>query len=576
MPEAKKLTKKQVEGGKFAVGRWWNIVLMVAVLCAYQAYKTFTLGAENNLESASFENICPFHEKLVADDFDSFKSTIDVILKDKTFRENSASKLSNAVQIVTEVDDQTKFLDLDDPFFERFKQFHEYLKATFPGVHTHLTLDKVNKYGLVYTWKGTNENLQPILLAAHQDVVPVEWDTADRWTYPPYSGYYDGKRVWGRGATDCKSLLIGLLESVELLLEDKFVPKRTVVLAFGFDEEASGILGASTIAQFLVAKYGKNSFYVVIDEGIPGVLKFDNRYIVAVPTSEKGYFDSHISLTTPGGHSSVPPDHTAIGIASQLISLIESNPFNSTLPKDSPINGVLTCIAAHAAHLPLQLKKNILNAQKSEAAKAAVLKYLQSDKMLKYLVTTSQATDMITGGIKSNALPESVSIVVNSRVNVDTSVAQAADKYLSEVVEIAEKFNLGVIFEGKEIRPTTKAGYFNYSIATPLEPAPLSPTSGETWDIFSGTLRHFYEDLAYPDKIDNEIIVASVVATFNTDTKFYWDLSSSIYRYQPGPLMIRPSLNGIHSVDEFVDFDGHLNVIAFYYEYLRNVDAFST
>lgn len=34
--------------------------------------------------------------------------------------------------------------------------------------HSTLELGKVNTYGLLYVWKGTDASLKPILLAAHQ------------------------------------------------------------------------------------------------------------------------------------------------------------------------------------------------------------------------------------------------------------------------------------------------------------------------------------------------------------------------------------------------------------------------
>lgn len=45
------------------------------------------------------------------------------------------------------------------------------------------------------------------------DVVPVEPETVDQWTYPPYSGHYYGKVIWGRGSSDAddKNALIGIL-----------------------------------------------------------------------------------------------------------------------------------------------------------------------------------------------------------------------------------------------------------------------------------------------------------------------------------------------------------------------------
>lgn len=50
-----------------------------------------------------------------------------------------------------------------------------------------------------------------------------------------------GERVWGRGSSDDKAGLIGILSTIETLLEKGFKPTRSVVAAFGFDEEASGV-----------------------------------------------------------------------------------------------------------------------------------------------------------------------------------------------------------------------------------------------------------------------------------------------------------------------------------------------
>ena len=63
----------------------------------------------------------------------------------------------------------------------------------------------VNTHGHLFTWTGTNKALQPIILMAHEDVVPVLPATLDKWTYPPFEGKVDDKWVWGRGAADCKN-----------------------------------------------------------------------------------------------------------------------------------------------------------------------------------------------------------------------------------------------------------------------------------------------------------------------------------------------------------------------------------
>ncbi len=43
---------------------------------------------------------------------------------------------------------------------------------------------------------------------SHYDVVPAPESTFDRWTHGAFSGYNDGKMIWGRGAADDKTLLV--------------------------------------------------------------------------------------------------------------------------------------------------------------------------------------------------------------------------------------------------------------------------------------------------------------------------------------------------------------------------------
>lgn len=166
-----------------------------------------------------------------------------------------------------------------------FVKLHEYLEHAFPLVHKTLKLDKVNTYGLVYTWEGSDSSLKPTMLMAHQDVVPVNPSTIDQWSYAPYSGHYDGEFIWGRGASDCKSMLSGELEALELLIASGFKPRRSVILASGFDEESKGFEGAGHIAAWLEDKYGKDSMAIILDEGGLGIQNIYGRQI-ALPGSE--------------------------------------------------------------------------------------------------------------------------------------------------------------------------------------------------------------------------------------------------------------------------------------------------
>lgn len=526
------------------------------------------------------DSLCPIVPKIDPTKYISHPETLQYILKNKKFHKKVRKNLSGAVKIPTEIYDgmenPSSVKSLEelyklDPRWKSFKKFQNYLYDTYPLIHKHLHLKKVNKFGLVYTWKGTDETKKPIMLTAHQDVVPVPLDTLDQWTYPPYDGKYDGEYMYGRGVSDCKNLLIALMGTVELLLkEGDFNPERTIILAFGYDEEAAG-KGAQEISQYLVDKYGADSFLQIIDEGDEGFEEIEGVKFILPATGEKGHLNSVIDLYTPGGHLSVPPKHTSIGILAQLITKIEDHEFLSILSNVNPVLGQLYCLAEHSPILDKSLKSNILKAQLDENANGKVIEYMTANKETEFLIKSSQAVDIIQGGVKSNALPEHVSMLVNTRISVDESVSLVVDKFKQDILEIADKFNLGFILNGKEIKSiNATSGYFNYSLVEQLEPAPVSPINGESWNVFGGCLRYLYEELIFPEGNDT-FIVAPFLSTGNTDTKSYWDLTRNIYRYQPNIALLD---SNIHSIDEKLLFDGHLQIISFYYFYLQVIDNY--
>jgi len=50
--------------------------------------------------------------------------------------------------------------------------------------------------------------------------------------------------IWGRGALDAKVGVICLLEAAAALLAEGYKPQRTLLFAFGHDEEVGGWQGA--------------------------------------------------------------------------------------------------------------------------------------------------------------------------------------------------------------------------------------------------------------------------------------------------------------------------------------------
>jgi Gly-Xaa carboxypeptidase len=492
------------------------------------------------------------------------------------FQQSAIDWLGGAVRVPTESFDNMDPVGVD-PRWEAFGPFHDYLLNAFPLVHANLKLTKVNTYGLYYEWKGSDASLKPLLLAAHQDVVPVDPTTVDQWTHPPYSGFFDGERIWGRGSSDDKSGLIGILSTIETLITAEFQPVRTVVLAFGFDEEASGFQGAGNLGPFLEKVYGGNGFAMVVDEGSGFAEQYGS--VIATPgIAEKGFLNVLVEVTAPGGHSSIPPAHTSIGILSALLVHYEQNPYPVKLSRHEPVYDTLQCVAEHGKSVPSKLRSIIKKSAHSNKALHALQAVIRKDKVLSSLVGTTQAIDLIQGGVKSNALPEQAWAIVNHRISVVSSVDAVKEHDTNLLKSLGDKFNLTYNAFGSRISeegaPASGSLTLSDAFHGGLEPAPITPTGKDAapYQLLSGTIQATYNAHRAFQNADS-VIVAPSMMSGNTDTRFYWNLSPHIFRYNHHNAgSAKNPLGGIHTVNEFAEIDAFLEMIRFFTTLILNTD----
>ncbi|CCL99719.1 uncharacterized protein FIBRA_01741 [Fibroporia radiculosa] len=497
---------------------------------------------------------------------------LDAEYATEEFKMYAVGSLSGAVQIPTQMYDDLKPPG-QDPRWEIFGEMHAYLEKRFPLVHSKLQKTTVNLYALVYHWQGTDDTLKPMLLTAHQDVVPVEPLTWDEWVHPPFSGYYDGEWIWGRGSCDDKPGLISTLTSVEKLLEKGFQPKRSIVLAYGMDEERSGVAGATAIRDYLLPTYGEDAFSIIVDEG-GGYSSRGDALMSSPAVAEKGKLDARVELSGPGGHSSVPPLHTTIGMLAKLITHIEANPHTVHLNRTSTYYKQLQCQAEYDPMMSGRMKKLIKRSLKSNKALKKLEEELAStDRMYPPLSGTTQAIDIIHGGVKSNALPENAYFIMNHRINTVSSVSDVKSHITETIGPLAVGMNLSVDAFGVQYGPfSTEAAYGHMQITdaygTQLEPAPVTPTFGSgPYELLAGTI---ISSLSTSKRSDTpkKVFLAPSLSTGNTDTRHYWKLTKHIFRY--GHTFGDDSYNGAHTVNEAMRADGLLEVIRFHTRLILN------
>lgn len=566
---------------------WGKALLMLCALCWTFSHLSFTTSSIVQIEGGRKAALCPQQPVYVLPNTTAAKIELPGAQK-------LAKLLSGAVQVDTSVgDDWPTVAQNPAKWSAVFDPFRQYLRQALPELHapeSPVTLELVNEHGLLYTWPGKNAQLKPIVFMAHQDVVPVEPETVSSWTYPPFSGFIDDKLglVWGRGSSDTKTSLVSTLVALQSLLRAGFVPERTIVCSFGFDEESAGTEGGEKLAAFLVSRYGKNGASMLVDEGgeimradAPGL---NLGIAVAAPAvAEKGYLDARITVHSPGGHSSEPKRHTSIGYLSQLITALEQHPYKPILDldnnpalaflqctRDAPnANGKLTAalekleafqLPSWFTHLPsiATWRRHGLG-----KAKQRVLDLLDDTQLFSFM--TTQAVDLISGGVKVNALPEQATAVVNHRIDVGARVRDVRRHIHAVVKPIAARNKLAITGgEGWEFvsdsRKTHSVGEIVLSDAfhSALEPAPLTPLGDAApWKLLQAVIRSVWSD----------ILVAPDLMGGNTDTKSYWELTTNIFRFSPGsdlPFPIPGEGENIHTVNERTTIDGIVKATRFY------------
>ena len=430
----------------------------------------------------------------------------------------AARRLSGAIQIQT-----VSHQDAADDQPGEWDRLAGYLQGAYPAAHAALSREVVGRHTLIYTWKGSDPSLAPIVLMAHQDVVPVTPGTEGEWRHPPFAGEIAEGAVWGRGAIDDKGSLITLFEGVEALAKSGFRPKRTVILVSGEDEEVRGS-GARAAAARLAQRGVKAQF--VLDEGLAEIA--DNPVtggkLAMVGTAVKGYATLVVTAKAPGGHSSAPPaDGGGVVTLSRAVAAIASHGF----PMDfkGPGAAMLQQVAPHASFPvrmavanPWLFKPLLIRALGATPAGAALLH-------------TTIAPTMLKGSPKENVLPQDATAWINYRIAPgDTSAA---------VMARAKAATAGM--------PVTLTW-----VAQPVEPSPVSSTASSGWKLIA----------AVAGKVTGAPVAPSLV-TAGTDSRYLQTVAQDVYRFEPVNLSLH-DVEMIHGTNEHLSLDNLRQAVEFY------------
>ena len=414
-------------------------------------------------------------------------------------------------------------------------KLHALLEKSFPRVHASLQREIVGGYSLLYTWPGSDPAAKPILLMAHQDVVPIASGTEKDWQADPFGGEIRDGFIWGRGAWDDKANLFGIFEAVETLLAAGHQPRQTIYLASGHDEEIGGEQGAMAIVALLKSRGVRLDF--VLDEGLlitEGILKGLDAPAALIGTAEKGYLTLSLSATATPGHSSMPGPETAIGMLAAALTRLEDRQmpaafrgvaqelFDTIAPEMSGVNRVLLS--------NLWLFGPLVKAQLEKGA--------STNAMLR----TTTALTVVQAGNKENVLPGRAEALVNFRLLPGDSV----ESVTAHVRTAAANEKISVSRAGK----------------TPSEPSPISATASASYQLLNRTIRELFPGT----------VVAPGLMIGATDARHFLGIADAVYRFSP--VRARPEdLPRFHGTNERISVANYAELIRFYHRLLGNAAA---
>ncbi len=407
-----------------------------------------------------------------------------------------------------------------------FDRFVEALPRLYPRLHDALEHEVVDGHSLLYRWRGKGGAADPLVLMAHLDVVPV---VAPEWDRPPFGAEIVGEgtdaAIHARGAIDDKGSLVAILEAVEELVVDAFVPEHDVYLAFGHNEETAGG-GARAIVALLQDRGVRPG--LVLDEGgavVEGVVPG-----IAVPTAmvgvaERGVMTLWLTAREGGGHASTPPAFPATARLARAIDRIRRHPFPARIVP--PVRALFATLAPHATQ-PLRTVFGNLGLLGPVAARV----FPRLGPELNAMVRTTAVATELSGAPGENVLATTARAAVNVRLLTGDTVAAATARIRRIVAD-------------PEVEIELRHG---------SDPSPVSPWRGEPWRRIATAVR---------DTLGEDVVTTPYIQLGASDSRWFTAISPHVYRFTPFHLT-RAERDALHSHNERIRVASWLSGIRFY------------
>jgi carboxypeptidase PM20D1 len=203
----------------------------------------------------------------------------------------------------------------------------------------------------------------------------------------------------------------------------------------------------------------------LLDEGqfiADGLVPGTTTPVAMIGTAEKGWLTLELTTADTGGHSSMPPPQTAIGILATAIHRLEANPMPPVIKP--PVTQLFEHLAPEMSFLHRMVFANLW------FFGPLVKHQFARSPETNAVIRTTTAVTIAKGGTRDNMLPKAATAVVDFRIIPGESTASVTE------------YVRGVIDDPRvSIRPVKRE-----------EPSPVSETDSASFRTVATTIRQIF------------------------------------------------------------------------------------
>ena len=407
--------------------------------------------------------------------------------------------------------------------------------AGFPESDVQVLGPNDRKKNMVARLHGTGKH-KPVLLIGHLDVVEAR---REDWTTDPFQFAEKDGFFYGRGTQDMKDGDAMMVTALIRMKKEGYKPDRGIILALTADEEG----GKSNGVDWLLKNHREliDAEFVLNADGGGITANHGKPEMMEVDATEKQYADYQLTVTNPGGHSSLPVPDNAIYHLADALGRLERYEF----PVD--LNEVTRAFYARMVEVSTGQRAEDMKAVLKSPPDPAAVERLSKDPIDHSKLRTTCVATRLEAGHANNALPQMARAIVNCRIVPGHSPDEIQQK-LAEILadpKITVKY-IGAIGEVTD-HPAARLAYAPPS----LRPDVFQPLERVVKEMWPGTP------------------VIPTMATGASDGVYTNAAGMPTYGIS-GASIDRGDFR-LHGKDERLGVESFYRGVEFYYRYLRAV-----